>query len=402
MIALAGAAIVLPDRVLDDGAVLIEGDRIVDVGTRLRTAGAERTVALGGDYVLPGFIDVHVHGVAGVDALESEDAVARMAERLPRYGVTAFCPTSVACDPATLARLLDGVRRARLRRDVPAARVLGAHLESNFINPEWAGAQPVACVRRPPGSAGSRRAPGEPEGFTADEILAVMEDGAADVRIVTLAPELDGALDLVRCFAARGHRVSLGHSGATYEQALEAIGAGARQATHLFNRMRPMTHRDPGLVGAALRSEEIIAELVCDGHHVHPAVAHVAVAAKSPSGVMAITDGTAGSGLPPGTRAVLAGRAITVGATARYDDGTMAGSVATMDRAFAWLVSGVGLSLVDAVRLCATTPARALGLDGRGVVAPGAAADLVVMDASLRVRATYIGGVLAYAAGDRG
>ncbi len=397
MIELAGAAVVLPDRVLDEGAVVIEGERIVAV----RETGRRSAAALRGCYLVPGFVDVHVHGVAGIDLLASEDAVARMARALPRFGVTAFCPTSLACAPAALARLLEAVGRARTERDENAARVLPAHLESNFINPEWAGAQPVECLRRlPPVGAAVPARSGSVGEFTAEDVLAVIDRAAADVGIVTLAPELDGALELVRRLAGRGHRVALGHSGATYEQAVDAFDAGARHATHLFNRMRPLSHRDPGLVGAVLRAEEVAAELVCDGQHVHPAVAHIAVAAKSPAGVMAITDGTAGSGLPPGARATLGGRPITVGATARYPDGTMAGSVATMDRALWWLVGPVGLALTDAVRLCATTPAQALGFHDLGVIRPGALADLAVLDGNLRVRATYVGGVRVYGRGD--
>ncbi len=395
MIALAGAAVILPDRVLDDATVVIDAGRIVEVREltgRGRPAAAE---SLHGCYLVPGFIDLHVHGVAGVDALGGEAAVAQMARALPPFGVTAFCPTSVACDPARLARFLAAVGRVRTAGVEGGARVLPAHLESNFLNPEWAGAQPIRCLRRPPGSA--RRDPSAgPEEFTADEILAVMEAAAPDIGIVTLAPELDGALDLVRRLTGRGHRVSMGHSGATYDQALAAVAAGARHATHLFNRMAPLSHREPGLAGAALRAEEVTVELVCDGYHVHPAVAHVVVAAKSPARVAAITDGTAGSGLPRGARTTLGDQPITVGSTALYDDGTMAGSVTTMDRAFAWLVGAVGLSLVEAARLCATTPAQALGLHGHGVIAAGAVADLVVLDARLRVRETWVGGVRVF------
>jgi N-acetylglucosamine-6-phosphate deacetylase len=199
-------------------------------------------------------------------------------------------------------------------------------------------------------------------------------------------------MDLLRAAVAVGVRVSLGHSGATYEQSLEAIAAGARHATHLFNRMSPMSHRDPGLVGAVLSSEDIAAELISDGYHVHPAVVRVAIAAKGHSRVMAITDGTAGAGLPAGSCARLGGRTITVGEVARLDDGTLAGSVATMDRVFATLVAKAGQSLVEAVTLCATTPARELGLVGQGVIAPGALADLVVLTPGLRVEQTWVGG----------
>jgi len=238
----------------------------------------------------------------------------------------------------------------------------------------------------------------EREDFTAQDILDEIDRAAPDVGIVTIAPELDGGLDLVRWLVARGQRVSLGHSGATYEQALEAIGAGARHATHLFNRMPPLGHRAPGLAGAVLQAEEIAAEIICDGHHVHPALIRTAIAAKRPSRILAITDATAAAGLPVGSRAALGGRPITAGpATALLPDGTIAGSVLTMDRAFEVLVAQVGLSLVDAATICATTPARELGLVGYGLLAVGGAADLVVLDGQLAVVQTYIGGQLVYA-----
>ncbi len=350
---------------------------------------------------MPGFIDVHVHGVDGIDSLDARPgrgAVAAIAERLPRYGVTAFCPTTVACVPAALRGVLDQVRRAREAPAPRSARVLPAHLESNFINPEYCGAQPAACLRSPRAALGAGGA-GEAGGddFTADEILGEIERAAPDVGIVTLAPELDGGLDLVRWLAARGHRVSLGHSAATYDQALEAIVAGARHATHLFNRMPPLGHRAPGLAGAVLQTDEVAAEIICDGVHVHPALVRTAIAAKRPSRVFAITDATAAAGLPVGATATLGGRRITAGeTTALLEDGTIAGSVLTMDRAFQCLVSRVGLSLVDAATVCATTAARELGLVGHGVLAAGAVADIVVLDAHLSVVQTYIGGQLVY------
>ena len=290
-------------------------------------------------------------------------AVATVAERLPRWGVTAFCPTSVACPP-------DGARsvsrRGRpccaRRRRTAGARVLPAHLESNFINPEFRGAQPVACLRVPADRRRGRRAPLQTRpvtsrrDFTARDILEVIEAPprrhrrSSRWRPSSPAVSTSRARSSPAAFASRS-----GTRRATFEEAQEAIGAGARQATHLFNRMRPMTHRDPGLVGAVLASDEVAAELICDGHHVHPAVMRLAIAAKGPSRTMAITDGTAGSGLPPGAKANLGGQPITVSDVARLDDGTMAGSVLTMDRAFAGLVTSCGFDLVQAAEMCATT-----------------------------------------------
>ena len=160
--------------------------------------------------------------------------------------------------------------------------------------------------------------------------------------------------------------------------------------------MTPLAHRDPGMVGAVLATDDVAAELIGDGFHVHPAAMRAAVRAKGASRIMAITDGTAGSGLPRGAHAHLGGRRITVGDVARLDDGTLAGSVLTMDKAFACLAGAAGAGLVDAARMCATTPARELGLDGHGVIAEGAVADLVVLDAGLGVRQTWIGGHLAH------
>lgn len=382
--AFRGATLVLPDRLVHSGTLVVDGERILDISTR--PAADARDVT--GMVIVPGFVDVHVHGVLGTDSLDDGEAVAAIAARLPRYGVTAFCPTSVACTPAELGVLLDAVRTARARPARGSSRVLPAHLESNFINDEFKGAQPRTCICAPAG-----RAEGN---FTGREILDRIRAGAADVGIITVAPEIDGVLDLIPELVAAGHRVSLGHSGATYEQAVQGISAGARHATHLFNRMTPLHHRSPGLTGAILESDAVAAEMVCDGVHVHPAAMRTAVAAKGAAKMMAITDGTGGSGLPRGAQARLGGRSITVADAAYLDDGTLAGSVLTMDRALRVLVNTVGLPLTVAAQMCATTPCRELGLHGFGVLSPGAMADFVVLDGNLEVVATYIGGVPAY------
>jgi len=401
MIVLSGATLVLPDRVLSPGTLVIEEGRIAEIRSDAQSGG-HAAFAFHGHYIVPGFIDVHVHGVDGVDALDvrpDDDAVAAIAARLPRYGVTAFCPTTVACGPEALRRVLDQVRRARETPAARSARVLPAHLESNFINPEYNGAQPAACLRSPRAALDrSAKASAERSDFTAASILAEIERATPDVGIVTLASELDGGLDLVRWLVSRGHRVSLGHSAATYDEALAGIAAGARHATHLFNRMPPLGHRAPGLAGAVLQTDEVAAEIICDGVHVHPALIRTAIAAKRPSRIFAITDGTAAAGLSPGSRASLGGVPITAGeATALLPDGTIAGSILTMDRAFQTLVGRVGISLVDAATICATTAARELGLVGHGVLAPDAVADLVVLDANFSVVQTYLAGQLVYA-----
>jgi N-acetylglucosamine-6-phosphate deacetylase len=414
VIVLSGAEVVLPDRVLSPGTVVVDDGLIVDVKASGSAPGGNSNFAFHGHYIVPGFIDVHVHGLEGVDALGGEAPVASIARRLPKFGVTAFCPTTVACSPSALQGVLDQVRRAREIPDPQAARVLPAHLESNFISPEYRGAQPLRCLRSPraalggwneaeragrAGKAGKAEEVGGNAGdeFDGAEVLAEIERGAPDIGIVTVAPEVEGGLELIEWLTTRGLRVSLGHSGATYEQAQAAIAAGARHATHLFNRMPPLDHRRPGLVGAILQAEEVAAELICDGTHVHPALVRTAVSAKRPSRMMAITDATAGAGLPIGTQARLGDQTITVNESAAVlADGTLAGSVLTMDRAFELLVARVGFSPVEAATMCATTPARELGLVGHGAIVPGAVADLVVLDAQFAVVQTYVAGRLIY------
>jgi N-acetylglucosamine-6-phosphate deacetylase len=385
MTVLSGADVVLPDRILRSGSIVIENGRIADIVER-RATGGDRDFDLPGHVIVPGFIDVHVHGVEGTDTLDSAAAVRTIAARMPRFGVTAFCPTSLACSPPVLRRMLDSIREARASADPARARVLPAHLESNFISPDYKGAQPLECLRLPHGAV---------EGdFSGADILDVIGAARAEVGIITVAPEIEGALNLIRDLASHGHHVSLGHSGASYEEAIAGIAAGARQATHLFNRMTPINHRQPGLAAAVLEREEITTEVICDGVHVHPSMVHLALTAKTPAGFMAITDGTAGSGLPRGTQTAIGGRRITVGDIASLDDGTIAGSVLTMDQAFAKLVRVMRLSILDAATVCSTTPARALGLRDLGTITKGAIADLAVLDGDFRVTHTFIGGNL--------
>lgn len=396
MMVLAGADLVLPDRVVERGTLIIRDGRIEAIETRAvdGPAGATR-IDCSGQVIVPGFIDVHVHGIEGIDALDGAGAVADMASRLPKYGVTAFCPTSVACGPAALAALLAAVAAARRALAPRSARVLPAHLESNFINPDWNGAQPRRCLRLPPHGSEKLEVRGEKaEGeFSAGDILDVIARHRAEAGIITLAPELPGGLDLVRALVAAGHRVSIGHTGASYDEAKAAIAAGACQATHLFNRMSAPTSRSPGVVGAVLESDAVAAEIICDGVHVHPALVALALRAKTARRLMAITDGTAGAGLPPGSRARLGEQDIMVTAqSAQLADGTLAGSVLTMDGAFRRLVQQAGVSLTEAARLCATTPAAELGLAEVGAIAAGSMADLVVLGPGLAVRRTYVAG----------
>jgi N-acetylglucosamine-6-phosphate deacetylase len=393
MYILDGAHLVLPDRILSPGRIVIEGDRIADIGPG-NHAGAHA-----GRWIVPGFIDVHVHGLLGDDVLAGRESVAAVAAHLPRFGCTSFTPTTFACPPASLERLARGIEAAMAAPRDGSARVLPAHLESNFMAPDYRGAQPLGQLCLPPGAPADMATPGMATDFSAADILGVIAAHRGAIGTLTLAPELPAALALVRDLVARGHGVSLGHSGATLEEARAGIEAGARRATHLFNRMPPLTHRAPGLVGAVLDDERVVVELVCDGYHVHPVVMRVAIRAKRPERVMAITDGLAGAGLAEGTRFELGGRGVTVREHAcLLDDGTLAGSRLTMDRVFANLVTMVGVTPIEAATMTSTTQARALALVDRGRIAEGLLADLAVLDDQWHVRQTLIGGVVVHVA----
>ena len=401
MIVLSGGDIVLPDRVEHGGSVILADGRIAAIEVGPVAPEGATIIDASGTVIVPGFIDVHVHGVEGQDTLDGGNVVAEIARKLPRYGVTSFCPTSVACGPDALQEFLDDVQRCTAPSATTegattrgAARVLPAHLESNFINPEFRGAQPIKCLRAANEGKGAVAWP-----FTGAQILEIVENSRSSVGIVTLAPEVPGGIDLVRRLVSAGHVVSLGHSGADFDTAIEAIEAGATHATHLFNRMTPIAHRAPGLAGAVLARHEVTAELICDGYHVHPAMCAMAIAAKGPSRMIAISDGTSGSGLPSGSMARLGGQAIHVREQAAFlDDGTLAGSTLTMNRGFRNLVTTLRQSLIDAALMCSTTPANQLGLGDRGRISEGSLADLTVLDRDFEVVRTFVGGMQVWPA----
>ena len=395
MIVLSGGDVVLPDRIQKGGSVILSEGKIAAIEAGPVEPAGATIIDASDSLIVPGFIDVHVHGMDGHDTLDGGNVVAQIARALPRFGVTAFCPTTVACGPDALQEFLDEVGRCKGAKGAKgalgaagAARVLPAHLESNFINPEYRGAQPIKCRRVPDEHSGAVAWP-----FTGSQILEIIESSRSSIGIVTLAPELPGCIDLTRALVAAGHVVSLGHSGANFETAIEAIEAGATHATHLFNRMTPIAHRAPGLVGAVLARHEVSAELICDGYHVHPAMCGVAIAAKGPSRIMAISDGTSGSGLPVGSISRLGGQSIHVREMAAFlDDGTLAGSTLTMDRGFRNLVTTMRQSIVDAVLMCSTTPANQLGLAGLGRISEGAQADITVLARDFQVVRTFVAG----------
>jgi N-acetylglucosamine-6-phosphate deacetylase len=366
---LTGGQVVTPDGVLTDAAITVRAGQIASIGAAAVSAGGT-TLDLAGLTVLPGFIDLHIHGAGGADAHAGQ--IAELAAFLPRCGVTAFLPTLAA------------TRAVQATGTAGGARVLGAHLEGPFLNPARAGA-----IR--------------PEYMHPAE-LARLERllGAAPntVRLMTIAPDAPGALALIAELARRGIVASIGHTAADYDLVRQAAAAGARHTTHLFNAMLGIHHRQPGTAGAALTDNRLTIELIADGEHVHPAILALAIRAKGADCVALVSDAVGPAGLPPGDYQWFGKEVHSDGATVRLPDGTLAGSLGTLDRAFRTITApvpaGAGMSLVDAARMLATTPARILGLFSQGRLAAGCAANLVALDADGQIRLTMIAGAIAY------
>jgi N-acetylglucosamine-6-phosphate deacetylase len=330
-----------------------------------------------GPYILPGFIDLHVHGGAGWDTMAGEEGVRGMARFHLAHGTTALLPTTVTAPPEEILGALEGIRRA-MEAGRGEARILGAHLEGPFISPRRLGAQPPF--------------PREPD----LELMAAFLE-AAPVRVVTLAPELPGALDLIRFLSSRGVRPQVGHTEASYREALLALEAGATGFTHLYNAMPPLHHRHPGPVGLALERGGH-AEAIPDGLHVDPAALRLAL--KCIPGLYFVSNAVAAAGMPDGPYALGRHRVEKRGEGVWLGE-SLAGSTLTLDQALRNLVA-FGLSLEEAARRLSTVPARYLGLRDLGEIAPGKLADLVVLDERLRVLEVYLGGERVFGAAQTG
>lgn len=342
----------------------------------------------GGDCILlPGFIDVHIHGGGGADVMDAApESLATMSRFLVRHGVTAFYATTVTASHAeTLAAVANAARFIRQSQggeagvEAVGARVLGVHLEGPYISARFPGAQDPAFVRPP-----------SPQEF--EELLA-----AGPVRMITLAPEEEGAEALIEMALAAGVRVVLGHTAATFDQARAAINAGVSQATHTYNAMSGMHHRHPGAVGAILSDDRIYAQLIADGIHVHPAAMRILARCKGPTRTLLISDAMRAAGMPEG-RYEMGRLPVTVqDGACRLEDGALAGSVLTLDAALRNFMAAAGWPLVQAWPLTSLSQAQAMGIDNEvGRVRAGARADLTLLDAETQVVATVVGGRLAY------
>ncbi len=387
---LTGGRVVTPDGVCW-ADVTVRGGRIAEVHESAPGRVAVDAVDLDGRWLLPGFVDLHVHGGAGAQFNTRDVAeVQRAAAFHARHGTTALLATTVAAPVGELLDALTAIGAAAAAPAAGAAQVLGAHLEGPFLSRRRPGAMEQDHFLDPaaPGSAAAD-APGMPLVEAVDRLLA-----GGPVRSISLAPELPGALELTRRAVARGVLVSLAHTDAGEAEALAAIDAGARAVTHAFNAMRPLHHRDPGLIGVALDRDELTCELICDGVHVDPTVVRLLLRLKGPHRTALVTDAIEATGLPDGDyrlgdRAVCvrAGRATLPGAE------TIAGATLTMDAAVRNAVRFGEATVADAARMAATTPAELLGIDAvKGSIAPGRDADLVVLDSDLALHRVLVRG----------
>ncbi len=380
-----GGPVFTPFETIEDGAVFARDGVIERVGTRTEVAGpADLAVDAGGRLICPGFVDLQVNGGGGAMLTEepSLEALERMARAHVRFGTTSMLATVVTADEGRIVEALAAVREATARPPA-GARILGSHLEGPFISPVRRGAHPERFLQPP------RR----------DLLERFLSAAGGSLRLLTLAPELPGALELVRAAREASVVVAVGHTNATYDETMKAFDADASLATHLFNAMRPLHHREPGVVGAVLRSDWVVAGLIADDVHVNHVLLDLAFRSKAADGIALVTDAMPAVGTDV-TSFRLLGTEVTVRNGACYlADGTLAGSALSMNRGVATMRDFTVADLDECVRMATATPAGVLGLqDEIGVLKPGARADVVVCDTELNVWKVVVGGELAYEA----
>ncbi len=384
LLAITAKKLFTPREIIKEGLVVIEEGVIRSVGSReeLTVPAAARLVDLGERILAPGFVDVHIHGGGGHDVMEAtREALETVAAMVLRHGTTCFVPTTLTAAPPVLSKSLEGLgslirswKNRKAKTPVPGgllAEPVGIHLEGPFLSAECRGAHP----------------PGDLQAPSLPLFQQLQEAAGGCLRILTLAPELEGATELQAAAIRSGVRVGLGHSNATFRQTETAIAAGASHAVHVFNTMRRFEHRETGILGAVLTDDRVQAEVIADGVHVSAPALRLLVRAKGTANILLITDGVSATGMGPGQYR-LGEMEIRVeddprtGLPAcRNTEGRLAGSVLTQDRAIRNMVDFTDVTLCEAVRMATLNPARALGMEHRkGCLQPGADADIVVLE----------------------
>lgn len=376
---LTGGTIVTPDQVLTDQSLIIDGEKILSIVPRTSAPQiGNEVIDVKGFFIAPGFIDIHVHGAVGFDTMDAtSEAILRMGDYFASHGVTSFLPTTVAASAKDIQAAIKNV--SNTPRSSTGARHIGIHLEGPYLNYEFRGAQPPQHIR-----------PADP-----DEYKAWFE--SKEVRLITVAPEVEGVNDLISAGKKAGMEFAVGHTSATYEQVLAAVELGLRQATHTFNGMPGLNHRSPGTLGAVLSDNRIWAQIIVDGVHVHPAVVKMLVKAKGINRTIIITDAIRATGMPDGDYALGDQMVHVKAGVARTDAGGLAGSTLTMDQALRNMMEFADISLAEALPMATRVPAASIGFEKhKGSIAPGFDADIVVLDEAYNVRMTMVAGTIVY------
>jgi N-acetylglucosamine-6-phosphate deacetylase len=387
MIALLARELLTPAEAILNAVVLIEDGTITALGPRdsIAVPPAAKVVDFGDAILAPGLIDIHIHGAAGHDVMNGDDGkLAALECFIARHGVTSYCPTTVTAPVdrtlSSLERLGHATQhwRPSTQPGGPRARPLGIHLEGPFLSHVRRGVHPPKLLQQP-----------------SLELFHKLRDASGGrIVMLTIAPELDGALDLICEASQRGLVVSLGHSDAGTGQSMRAVAAGARHATHTFNAMRPFDHRNPGLLGIVLTDPSVTADIIADGIHVDPLVVDLFLRAKGLDRAVLITDGISATGMPDG-KYMLGALEVEVRNGRCHANGRLAGSLLTLDEAVRNVMSFVRLSFQDSVRLATLNPATVLGIQERkGQLKPGADADFAVFSSSGQVIRTIVAGVV--------
>lgn len=380
--AIAGGTLITPLEIYEDADVLIEDGTIVAVGPGVASGEIAEIINAEGAIVAPGYIDVHVHGSAGHDTMDgTREAIEGMARFFAAHGVTSFCPTTLTQPAADIMASVRAVHECMENPIEGGAQPLGVHLEGPCIDAKKKGAQPEQHIT------------------TAAAIDYQQLFSLGNIKLITLAPEIEENKALIAFARSQGAAVVVGHSSATYEDLEEAVQHGLNHATHTFNQMEGLHHRKPGTVGGVLLLDEIFAEFIADGIHLHPAVVDMVVRLKGPERAVAITDAISGAGMPDGDYE-LGGQAVVVKEGAvRLPDGTLAGSALTLDQAVRNIVEFTIAPLPEAIQMATLTPARSIGVaDRKGSLEPGKDADITIFDDDLNVLKTMVGGEVVYEA----
>jgi N-acetylglucosamine-6-phosphate deacetylase len=372
-----------PAAEIPDAGILIRDGVIEAIGPReglSLPAGAQEIDATQ-QTAIPGFLDVHIHGAGGHDVMEgSDEALGAIARTVVRHGTTSFLATTVTANPDDICRSVEGIARftcTQRETDEPRAEVLGIHFEGPFISAARRGVHPKEWIQLP----------------SAELLDRFLQAASGTARMLTIAPELLGAAPCIDAAHKAGLVVAMGHTDATYEQARAAIARGVRHAVHVYNAMRPFSHRDSGVIGAVLTTPEVTAELIADGVHVEEAAMRLLLQAKGSGCVILVSDGISATGMPDG-KYMLGTFEVTVSdGVCRNSEGKLAGSTLTLDRALRNIV-GLGIPLADGVRMLAANPARLLGLEfKKGALRIGADADVVLLNESLQITNVWARGM---------